>query len=86
MEHFAGLDVGVKETSVCVVDEAGTILLEVSVPTDPDVLVKALKPWRRTLRRVGHEAGSLSPWLQRELEARGACRRRAWMRSRRAMQ
>ena len=71
MEHFAGLDVGVKETSVCVVDKDGTILLEASVPTDPDILAATLKPWRRSLRRVGHEAGSLSPWLQRELEARG---------------
>lgn len=70
MEHFAGLDVGVKETSVCVVDAEGTILMEQSVPTDPDLLTKTLKPWRRTLRRAGHEAGSLSPWLQRELEAR----------------
>lgn len=71
MEHFAGLDVGTKDTSVCVVDAEGTMLLECAVPTDPDALAKALKPWRHTLRRVGHEAGSLSPWLQRELEARG---------------
>lgn len=71
MEHFAGLDVGTKDTSVCVVDSEGAILLELSVPTDPDILAKTLKPWRRSLRRVGHEAGSMSPWLQRELEARG---------------
>lgn len=57
MEHFAGLDVGTKDTSVCVVDAEGTMLLEISVPTDPDILTKTLKPWRRTLRRAGHEAG-----------------------------
>ncbi len=42
MEHFAGLDVGTKDTSVCVVDSDGTILLELAVPTDPDILAKTL--------------------------------------------
>ena len=26
MKHYAGLDVSVKETSVCIMDEAGTVL------------------------------------------------------------
>jgi hypothetical protein len=30
MEHFAGLDVSVKETSVCIVDETGKIVREVN--------------------------------------------------------
>jgi transposase len=72
MEHFAGLDVGMKDTSVCVLDAEGTIVLEAVVATDPDALAKVLKPWRRTLRRVGHEAGALSPWLHAELAQRGA--------------
>ncbi len=71
MEHFAGLDVGTKDTSVCVIDHEGSIVFEGAVPTDPDALTRAMKPWRRTLRRVGHEAGSLSPWLHGALEARG---------------
>lgn len=70
MEHFAGLDVGTKDTSVCVIDHQGSIVFEGTVPTDPDALAKALKPWRRTLRRIGHETGSLSPWLHPALEAR----------------
>jgi hypothetical protein len=32
MEHFAGLDVSVKETSICIVDEAGKITREVRSP------------------------------------------------------
>lgn len=71
MEYFAGLDVGVKETSLCVVDVEGTILLEQSVPTDPAILAKTLKPFARCFRRVGHEAGLAVVLLQRELEARG---------------
>ena len=32
MAHFAGLDVSVKETSVCIVDDAGKIVQEVRWP------------------------------------------------------
>ena len=35
MVHFTGLDVSVKTTSVCVVDDAGKVILEQKVPTDP---------------------------------------------------
>jgi transposase len=31
MDHFAGLDVSVKETSVCIVDDRGRIVREVRV-------------------------------------------------------
>ena len=31
MDHFAGLDVSVKETSVCIVDDTGRIVREVKV-------------------------------------------------------
>ncbi len=36
MTHFVGLDVSVKETSVCVVDDAGKVVCERKVPTEPD--------------------------------------------------
>ena len=35
MKHYAGLDVSVKETSVCIVDEAGKIIRELKVPSQP---------------------------------------------------
>jgi predicted NBD/HSP70 family sugar kinase len=35
MDHYVGLDVSVRETSVCVVDEAGKLLKEAKVPTEP---------------------------------------------------
>ena len=35
MVHFAGLDVSVKATSVCVIDDAGKVVLEQRVPTEP---------------------------------------------------
>jgi hypothetical protein len=42
MDHFAGLDVSVKETSVCIVDDTGKIVREVKVPSEPKALLKVL--------------------------------------------
>ena len=39
MEHFAGLDVSVKETSVCVVDDTGRIVRELKVASEPEALL-----------------------------------------------
>jgi predicted NBD/HSP70 family sugar kinase len=43
MDHFAGLDVSVKETSVCIVDETGKIVREVKVASEPEALLAVLK-------------------------------------------
>ena len=63
MRHYAGLDVSVKETSVCIVDEAGNICREMKVASHPQDLVRLLEdpPWRFV--RIGLEAGPLSQWL-----------------------
>ncbi len=42
MDHFAGLDVSVKETSVCIVDDAGRIVREVKVASEPETLLLEL--------------------------------------------
>ena len=71
MECFAGLDVSIEETAICVVDAKGGVLFSGTVATDPADIAAALGPFAATLRRVGHEAGSLSPWLHPELKALG---------------
>lgn len=71
MEFFCGLDVSIDETAVCVVDDKGHVHLETTVATDPEMIRAALKPFLPRLRRVGHEAGSLSPWLHPEMLALG---------------
>ena len=71
MDYFAGLDVSIEETAVCVVDGDGSVIIRSSVPTAPEAIALALKPYARDLRRVGHEAGALSPWLQPQLKAQG---------------
>jgi len=63
MEHSAGLDVSVKETNVCIVDEAGQIVREVKVASEPDALLAVLKSPAYRFKRIGLEAGPLSQWL-----------------------
>ncbi len=63
MEHFAGLDVSVKETSVCIVDETGKIVREVKVASEPDALLAVLANPAYRFKRIGLEAGPLSQWL-----------------------
>jgi transposase len=63
MDHFAGLDVSVKETSVCVVDDMGKILREVKVVSEPEALLQVLANPGYHFKRIGLEAGPLSQWL-----------------------
>src|SRR4026208_206410 len=63
MDHFAGLDVSVKETSICIVDDTGRIVREVKVASEPEALLKALGNQAYRFKRIGLEAGPLSQWL-----------------------
>jgi len=71
MDCFAGLDVSIDETAICVVNEVGKVMMTAAVPTDPEAIAAALMPYKAQLRRVGHEAGSLSPWLHPGLRELG---------------
>src|SRR5260370_9544062 len=63
MDHFAGLDVSVKDTSVCIVDDTGRIVREVKVASEPDALLAVLMNPSYHFKRIGLEAGPLSQWL-----------------------
>src|SRR6201986_5346133 len=63
MDYFAGLDVSVKDTSVCVVDDTGKITREVRVASEPDALLAVLSNPTYRFKRIGLEAGPLSQWL-----------------------
>ena len=64
MDHFAGLDVSVKETSVCVVDDTGRIVREaLKVASEPEALLEVLTNPAYHFKRIGLEAGPLSQWL-----------------------
>jgi transposase len=63
MDHFAGLDVSVKETSVCIVDDTGKIIREVKVASEPEALLAVLKNAAYHFKGIGLEAGPVSQWL-----------------------
>jgi len=71
MTYYAGLDVSLEQTSVCVVDEAGAVVLERRVATEPAAIATALAALPEAPARVLLETGGLTPWLWHELSARG---------------
>src|ERR1700688_959726 len=71
MDHFAGLDVSVKETSVCIVDDTGRIVREIKVASEPEDLLRVLANPDYHFKRIGLEAGPLSQWLYSALAESG---------------
>lgn len=67
MKYYCGLDVSLKNTAVCVVNQDGAIVRESEVPTEPAAIHDWLKALDLAMERVGLEAGGLSPWLCHEL-------------------
>jgi transposase len=63
MDHFAGLDVSVNETSICIVDDTGRIIREAKVASEPEALLQVLNNGGYRFKRIGLEAGPLSQWL-----------------------
>ena len=82
MAHFVGLDVSVKETSVCVVDDTGKVILEQKVPTEPADIIALLAALGVTYGRIGIEAGPLSVQSRWCIAAAAA---HAWMMSARPL-
>jgi transposase len=71
MEHYAGIDVSLKLSSVCVRDERGTIVREAKIASEPEALVAWFSACGLKLGLIGLEAGPLSAWLYREMHAAG---------------
>ena len=71
MEHYAGIDVSLEESSVCVVDATGTIVREVKIASEPEALVRYFDELQLPVGRIGLESGPLSQWLHAGLVAAG---------------
>lgn len=67
MKHCAGLDVSVKETAICIVDETGKIVREAKLTTEPEEIVALLTEGGFEYLRVGLEAGPMSQWMITDL-------------------
>ena len=71
MNYYAGIDVSLESSSVCVVDAAGKIVREGKVASDPEALVGFFRSLGFELTRIGLEAGPLSQWLFRGMQQAG---------------
>ena len=68
---YAGLDVSLKETAVCIIDDSGKIIFERMIATDPPTIAACLAKHAHGLQRFGLESGSTSAWLWREFRQLG---------------
>lgn len=71
MDYYAGLDVSLKEISICVVDEGGRTVARGVCPADPEGVAGWFCTRLLSPRKIVHESGQLSIWLQRGLERLG---------------
>ena len=71
MEYYAGIDVSLELSSVCIVDAKGKIVKETKVESNPDALIAFLRGLVMPIDRIGLEAGPLSQWLHAGLTKAG---------------
>src|SRR3954469_4760446 len=71
MEHYVGLDVSLKLTSICIVDRTGKVEREGVVASDPEAIATFIKLHAPHLVRIGLETGATSTWLWTELNKIG---------------
>jgi transposase len=71
MEQYVGLDVSMKETSICVIDAGGAIIGEGKVATEVETIAGFVERHAPKARRIGLETGPLTTWLWHGLRARG---------------
>src|SRR5215831_11333284 len=71
VEHYAGIDVSLEWSSICVVDALGKIVKEAKISSEPAALVAFFEALGFAVRRIGLEAGPLSQWLHAGLKRAG---------------
>ncbi len=83
MGYFAGLDVSLEETAICIVDDAGGIVCEARAASEPEALIAFFMACGMVMERVGLEACSLTAWLHQGLTEAGIAQimRTGWYRA-----
>src|SRR6187200_2782668 len=71
MEFYVGLDVSLKQTSICVVDQTGAVVREGVVDSDPEAISVYVRSKAPDAVRIGLETGATSTWLWTELNRLG---------------
>src|SRR3954447_10801475 len=71
MDYYVGLDVSLKQTSICVVDQTGAVVREGVVDSDPEAIAVYVRSKAPDALRIGLETGPTSTWLWTELKQLG---------------
>ena len=71
MEQYAGIDVSLEFSSICIVDAGGKVIREAKVASEPSALIEWFATQGMVIARIGLEAGPLSQWLYAEMRAAG---------------
>jgi transposase len=71
MEHYVGLDVSLKMTSICVVDQTGSVVREGVVDSNPEAIAEFVRSKAPGVVRIGLETGPTTTWLWTELKRLG---------------
>lgn len=71
MVHYVGLDVSLKQTSICVVNQAGSVVREGVVDSDPESIAAFVRSKAPGALRIGLETGPTTTWLWTELRRLG---------------
>ena len=71
MAYYVGLDVSLKQTSICVVDRTGSVVREGVVDSDPEAIAVYVRSKAPDAVRIGLETGPTSTWLWTELKQLG---------------
>ena len=71
MDYYAGIDVSLEYSSICVVDGTGKIVREGKAASEPEALIAWFGSVGLGLTRIGLEAGPLSQWLYAAMKEAG---------------
>ncbi len=71
MDYYAGIDVSLEASSICVLDASGKIVREAKISSEPEALIAWFQALPFSLARIGLEAGPLSQWLYAALKEAG---------------
>src|SRR5258708_23054627 len=71
MEHYVGLDVSLKQTSICVVNQVGSVVREGVVDSEPEAIATFVRSKAPGAVRIGLETGPTATWLWTDLKQLG---------------
>jgi transposase len=71
MSNYIGLDVSLKTTSICIMNQSGKIMQQMTVATDPKDIFEAIETQNMPVEKAALECGGTSHWLTKELQSLG---------------